>query len=480
MKACFVFVPERYNDASSDIPVIGNQGGKFPPMQFAYLASVLGHAGHEAKIIDANALGLSKEDTVGAIKKFNPDMVGFSTGVVMFRETISWIKHIKNQIDAPVVVGGDITLYYPKQLFSYKEVDYGVMGYDENTIVCLLESLGRKDELYKVSGLIYRTEQGIKMNYPIKGVDKDLNRLPAPAREHLPNNRYYEFYTEDPFTIMMTSTGCSCSCSFCFDKTDKLVEMPVEKVIEELRDCYYTHGVRDIDFRDRTFTLNRSRAIDLCREIKMLGLDVRWSCMTRIDLVDKELLKEMKGAGCVHIKYGLESGSKNILASMSKRIKLDLARKNIKLTKEAGIETYGFFMMGDKNETRETAKETIKLAKELDLDYAHFQRYTIWPNRPEYAQLKDELGYDLWERWMLDSEYRIERRNLCKELSETQLNSLLKRAYLEFYFRPSYIIRRLLKLRSPKIMLRSISAAFDILTDGLSAKAYMVVRSMLS
>ena len=480
MRICFVFIPERYNDASSDIPAIGNQGGKFPPMHFAYLASVLENKGHAVKIIDANALNLSVNNVTSEIKEFRPHLLGFSTGVVMFRETISWIRKIRSNINVPVVVGGDITTHYPNELFAHKEVDYGVIGYNEDILLNLTSSLQNKDNLGEISGLIYREKNKVIINYPKENRIKDLTRLPMPARHLLPNDKYYEFYTREPFTIVMASSGCACNCTFCFDKTDNLIERPIQDVIEEIKDCYYTHGIKEIDFRDRTFTANRDRVLQICSELKRNNLDIRWSCMTRIDLVDKEMLAAMKEAGCMHIKYGLESGAENILKDYNKHISLEKIKKNISLTKEAGIETYGFFMLGNKSETKETIKDTIKLAKELDLDYAHFQRYTIWPNRGDYNELKSALGYDLWREYITNNSFTIQKRNLCGQLSERELNIALKRCYLQFYFRPSYILKRLKNTYSLKVTLRSLSAALDIITNGHFIKGIELLRKRMT
>ncbi|MDP2767175.1 MAG: radical SAM protein, partial [Candidatus Methanoperedens sp.] len=110
----------------------------------------------------------------------------------------------------------------------------------------------------------------------------------------------------------------------------------------------------------------------LCEEIHERNIDVLWSCETRVDLINEELLKAMKKAGCYMIAYGIESGNQMILNNLRKKITIEQIRSAIELTHKAGIQSVGYFMLGSPWETPETIRETIDFTKSLKLDFAQF------------------------------------------------------------------------------------------------------------
>ncbi|MFH1849305.1 MAG: radical SAM protein [archaeon] len=479
INVALLFLPTQTNEASAEAPAVDSQGGVFPPLQLAYLGAVLEKAGHAAKIIDVNALNLGMGDAVQQLKKFNPRIIGISSSVVMWRETIKWARVIKRHLKADIVVGGTIMSHYPHEVLSFREIDYGVVGHDQQTLLGLIGAIISDGSLDRIEGLAFRSGSRVTVN-PFserrKFSTKDLNKLPLPARHLLPNDRYFEFYTKKRnFTIMLASTGCRYNCKFCASRLDPLVYRPVEDVVNEMRVCYAQHGVREIDFKDNTFTMDRKRTQRLCAHMAKKGLNrlIRWSCMTRADLVNEPLLKQMKQAGCVHIKYGIESGSQEILDRLGKGVTLDKIRESVYFTKKLGMEAYGFFMIGVPGETRETAQETIRFAHSLGLGRRSLVcrgRHDAYP--PEvsgyYPELKHELGYDMWRRYILDENYKLPRRNLHTELSEDEVNMLTLKAYRSFYFRPGHVLSSLIRHRDASIIRKGAVAALSMLTNGRS------------
>ena len=149
---------------------------------------------------------------------------------------------------------------------------------------------------------------------------------------------------------------------------------PVEHIIEELKTMQ-----RDIYFVDDTFTLNSDRAKHICMRMIEEKLDKRWRCDTRLDKLDKELLKLMIKAGCVRIKVGVESGSDRILSLMHKGINRKIIDKNIKLIKDVGIPFTVYLMVGHPEETDEDVEATIEFAKWAEADYYSLSTATPYP-----------------------------------------------------------------------------------------------------
>ena len=182
--------------------------------------------------------------------------------------------------------------------------------------------------------------------------------------------------------------------------------------------------------------------------------DISWKCETRVNLVDEELLQLMKRAGCYLIGYGIESGNQKILDVLKKGITIAEIERAVQMTRKAGIEILGYFMLGIPGEGEKEIRETIKFAKSLNIDYAQFSIATAFPGTELYqiAKAKNRIPKD-WQ----DSFYALGQTkkviSLC-ELDPETLQKYLKKAYRSFYFRPSYIKRKILEIKSPKTFWR--------------------------
>jgi radical SAM superfamily enzyme YgiQ (UPF0313 family) len=226
--------------------------------------------------------------------------------------------------------------------------------------------------------------------------------------------------------------------------------------------------VKEVLFYDDTFTMNRKRTLALCKSLLDRKIDLPWSCETRVDLVDLELLIEMRKAGCYLISFGVESGNQTILDSLKKGIKLEDAKMAFQLTKKAGIQTVGYFMLGSPGDTPDTIKETIEFAKSVDADFAQFSITTPFPGTELYEAYKSGSGtIDDWDKFIYAKVKNIDAPIFeTKRLSRADLESYIKTAYKEFYIRPSYIFKRLISLRTLsdlKVNLKGFGMFMDML-----------------
>lgn len=465
MRIALIFCPFSHRKFEEDLECVSNHFGVYPPLGLAYAASILEKAGHDVIIIDANALKLSKKETLNKIKAFKPQLLGFMLTTYMFRLTLEWIKYFKKDTGLPIVVGNLNVQLYPRETLSHNEIDYGIIGPAHESLPKLISAIENKTDISQIEGICYKNDGKIIIKLP-ESFKENFDNLPFPARHLLPNEKYFQFISKKKnFTIMITTKGCPSPCNFCFVNQVPYQERSVENVLEEIQECYNRYSIREIDFFEPSFTTNRNRVIKICDEIIKMNFDINWSCRARVDQVDEELLKKMKAAGCSRIYYGLESGDQSILKKINKNIALERIIETIKLTKKVGIKSMGFFMIGQPGDTKETALKTIKFAKSLPLDYVQFCRTIPKPCSYLDKKMQEATGRDYWRDFVLG---KIDVQRLptpWTNLTEKDKIKLTNKAYKEFYFRPKYIIKNIISIKSWHEFSRYLKASFEIISN---------------
>ncbi|MDD5555931.1 MAG: radical SAM protein [bacterium] len=447
MRLGLVFNPFSYKLHEENLRVVQRFFGLFPPLSLAWVAAIAEKAGHEVAIVDARTLRLTKEETLERLRRFSPDIIGFMMTTYMFRETLEWIRFLRERLKVPVLVGGYNLRVYPVESLMPEEIDFGCVEHAYHTVPKLLEELEGGRRFADVPGLAYK-ENGRVIVTP-HDLPIDFDKFPNPARHLLPNELYAEFPTERRnFTVMVTSLGCPRRCGFCEAGGTRYAPRRPETVVAEVEECCTKHGVREIDIFDYEFPVNRRRTLEICRLMKEKRLDVEWACRARVDSMDEHLLREMKEAGCRRIYYGLESGVQEILDRVNKGITLRQVQDTVRLTKETGIRPLGFFLVGAPGETRETFRRTVAFAKRLDLDYVQFSKTLAKPLTPLWREMVRETGYDYWREYILGNVPDMPLPRPWTGLGNEEIDRLAHRAYLSFHSRPLYLLRSALRLRS--------------------------------
>jgi len=462
MRLALVFNPFKYKVHEENIRIVQKYFGLFPPLSLAWVAAIAEKAGHEVIIVDARTLGLSKEETLDILRDFKPDIMGFMMSTYMFQDTLEWIRFLKSKLKIPVVIGGYNLRVYPNDSVSHSEIDFGVIEHAYYTIPALFRELGKEFPNFdSVPGLIYKKEGRVIINSHPQKID--FNDYPNPARHLLPNSLYAEFPTERRnFTVMVTSLGCPFGCVFCEAGRTEYNPRSPERVVEEIEECYHKYGIREIDIFDYEFTGIRERVIKICKLIQDKKIDIGWACRSRIDTVDEEMLIEMKKAGCNRIYFGLESGVQDILNKVNKQISTKKIKQTIDMCHRLGIRTLGFFLIGAPGDTRETVKETIKFSKQLNLDYVQFSKCLAKPLTTLWKDMVNAHGRDYWQDWILGKEIDRDIPRPWTSLSNEEINKLAKWAYISYYFRPAYILKQLIRLRSISELKRKFLAFVDM------------------
>ncbi len=195
------------------------------------------------------------------------------------------------------------------------------------------------------------------------------------------------------------------------------------------------------------------------------NLKINWDVRARVNTVDEELLELMGKAGCKRIHYGVESGTQKILNVLRKGITLKMAEDAFRWTKKAGIQTLGYFMIGSPEEKENDIKETNKFIKKISPDYIHVSITTPFPATDLYdLALKEKvIKEDVWKKFAQNPTEDFIAPLWEKEMPREKLFSLLKKIYRSFYFRPSYIIKRIIHLGSIKELINKSLAALKLL-----------------
>jgi radical SAM superfamily enzyme YgiQ (UPF0313 family) len=380
----------------------------------------------------------------------------------MFRETLEWASALKAAVRAPVVIGGYNLRVYPRESLMNNVVDYGCLNHALVMFPAFLKELEGERNFESVPGLIYKNNGEIIVNDP-SPEEEDFNAYPNPARHLLPNELYAEFPTERKnFTVMVTSLGCPRRCIFCEAGGTKYSPRSPDVVVDEIEQCARNFGVREIDIFDYDFVFQKDRVEHICDGIIGRGLDVTWACRSRIDHIDAILLEKMRKAGCRRIYYGIESNSQEILATMQKQISVGQVRDTIELTHKTGIKTLGFFLVGAQGETRKSIEETVKFAKQLNLDYAQFSKLTAKPWTKLWKDMVQDTGRDYWKDYVLGLEQEKQLPRPWTSLTNEEIDRLTKLAYLKFYVSPRFLWRAIKGVASFTEFKRKFLALIDM------------------
>lgn len=435
-----------------------------PNLSLAYLAGSLERAGFEVRYIEAFALRLSVEEIVKRLLEFNPVAVGFNMITETFLDSLAYIKLIKQSFPAPIVVGGMHLSLYPRETLSHECIDYGVIGEGWKSLPDLLHVIAAGGgKLDQISGLVWREDGEVVQNHATDG-GTPLDQVPFPARHLLPNDAYSCVMSKrHPVTVMISSYGCPFKCAYCDVGTISYQMRSAESVIAEVEECREKHGICEIWFQDETFTLNPERVHAICDAIRHKKLDITWSIRTRADLVTRDMLREMRAAGCFKIHFGVESADPDVLTRLGRSIPLDRMRDAFKWAREAGISTLAFFMIGNPGEDRAALERSMWFAKTISCDFIQVNKLTPCPPSKLYKQVVKETGRDFWAEYTLGRREAImEMGNYYSTFPPGELDRWQKRFFRSFYYRPSYVMRRLMSIRSWQEFATLAKAALSI------------------
>lgn len=412
----------------------------FIPLGIAYLGAMAQKTGHKVTVIDCQAEKLNYESFRDRIAQIPSDIVGVTATTLLYKSAMKLITIAKQvQPQAFTVLGGSHGTFWDENaLNEYPSLDIVVRGEGEQTFIELLDKLQTQSRVNNVLGITYRNGDKMAHNAD-RPFLQDLDSLPFPAHDLLPLEKLK--HNGKIIFPLVSSRGCVYWCDFCstvrmFGRGYRM--RSPKNVVDEMEFVYDKYGVDQVTFYDDAFSVDRNRVVKICEELHTRKLNIKWDCGTRVDMVDKELLKTMRGAGCFAVWLGVESGSEAILGAMNKKINLEQTRFAYKTAHEVGLMTIANTVLGFPGETEETAKATIRLIKELNPDDVGFYVATPYPGTPLYEQVK-KSG---WLRITDFDKYDTAGPTFeTPSLSMARLAELRAKAYQEFYLRPGYVFK---------------------------------------
>lgn len=363
------------------------------------------------------------------LEEYRPDIVGLSSVSQNFHIAQRYAKLCKER-GIPVIIGGVHMSTLPHTLTE--EMDVGVVNEGEDTIVELFDIFIKEkgfppEKLKKIEGIVYHDGDELKTTQ-IRARLKELDRLPMPARD----------LYEHPRRGIFTSRGCPYDCTFCFSKpfwgkTSRYFS--AEYVIKEMKDIYQRYNVSQISIYDDLFIANKPRFRKIVEYIREAGLHkkVSFNCNVRPNIVNDEIAALLKSMNITHVFLGIESGNDRVLKYLKKdACSVEQNQRAIEILKKHGIITYGGFIIGSPDETREEIMDTYRFIQRSGIDGFSPLMLTPLPGTPIWDNAKERgLVSDFMDWSILREEFgEVEERHIL--MSETLTRDELKGLHKKF------------------------------------------------
>ncbi len=381
--------------------------GVWMPLHYAYLAGHARSAGAEVRIYDAMSLGHDHARIAREIEQFRPELVGVTAITAMEPDARLVCRAAKRWNPRTLTVMGNVhpSFCWREILSQDENVDLIVRGEGEATLAELVASVAAGGGVGEIAGIAHRVD-GAPVSNPPRPFCPDLDAL-TPAFDLIDWPRYfYRPRPEGRLAIINSSRGCRQRCSFCsqqkFWERSWRGRRPEQFVaeLELLRDNY---GVRVAMLSDETPT------VDPARWERILDLMIeRRTCVellleTRVDdiLRDEAILPKYREAGVSHIYVGVESTNQETLDLYRKDTKVSESKRAIELINAHQMVSETSFVLGTPEETAESIRRTVDLAKWYGPDMAFFLAITPWPYADLYAELEAHIATRDYRRYNL-------------------------------------------------------------------------------
>ncbi len=343
------------------------------PFGLAYIASSLLNAGHDVTVVDMEGDHLSQPEAVLRTVNSSPDVVAFGGMVTRFRFVKELAIAIRKEIpNAFMTAGNSGVTTVPEIYLRSCQLDCVVLGEGEVTSVELLDSLQKKTDWHDVPGIAWLDTDGVLKKSPPREPVAELDTLPWPAWDLFPIENYVFSMDHRQKKVRhletLASRGCPFNCVYCYRIYGRSVRRrSPEAIVNELVELVKRYDIKYTGFPDDLFTSDRKFVMETCSLMKEKLPGIKWSCLGRVNTVDREMLETMKDAGCDWISYGIESGCDTMLEKMQRGVTAKQCLDAIKLTESAGIHVEGSFVIGMFGETRDSVMKTVEFCRQADI-----------------------------------------------------------------------------------------------------------------
>lgn len=450
------------------------------PDWLAYAAGVLEKDGFEVGFRDFIAEGGQLEDVARWIGEYKPRLMVLDATTPSIFSDIDCARMCKQASPETHItfVGPHVSVFGKETLEDSRgAIDSVARGEYDYTVRDLARGLSGGDGLECVKGITWGERGAIREN-PAQPIIENLDEIPFPAWRHLDVRRYRNNTYLFPYLDQISGRGCPNQCTFCqwpqVMHGRRYRYCSPERVVAELMENVARFKVQEVFFEDDTLTANRQRLRKICELILQSGRRVVWSCNSRVDWADLDLMKMMKTAGCRMLLIGPESGSQRILDNVRKGITLDQTRQFVDLARKAGLTTHSCWVVGLPGETKESVAQTIAFAKELDTDTV--QASSVMPQvGTELYDWAVQNGFIKMNSWR---DYAVEGEQTAvmeyPGLSQAEMNAAVNRFLRDYYFQPHVVLRLLRQSLARPSLLMSYMRGFGLLLKYLATRARLV------
>jgi len=424
-------------------------GTSWAPLTLALIAAVLRENGFKVSLKDCSNDEVSFEQLEEEIKSFQPKLLVVNTSTPSIDSDLKVADIAKKTgKDIKTVFFGIHPSALPEETFrGSPNVEFIAAGEPEYTVRDLAIAIRDNLPINTVKGLIYRADNKIIYNEKRPFIE-NLDELPYPAWDLVNINGYRLPITNRPFLLVLTGRACPYPCTFCaagafYGKKPRFRSW--QKIVAEMKYVKEKYNIRDFLFWSENAVFDRQQMCNISQGLEREVPGVRWVCNARVDIVDEELLRVMKKAGCWMIGYGIETGTQRVLDLMKKNIKIEDIEKAVALTKKVGIEVTGHVIVGYPGETRDDILSTMKLLKKVDPDYIQVYCSVPFPGSDLYEMAKKS-------GWITSTDWSMYEQNFSvlktPYLSPQDVMTLREQVIKSFYLNPRKMLKALFKVRS--------------------------------
>lgn len=372
------------------------------PIGMAYLASYISSKGYLVDGLNMSNYGLNKglEKLKLKLESEQYDVIGIGALTVAFEQIEKLVVHLRTITDAKIVIGGGVTSCESELVIKEIKPDYMVISEGELIFEELLSHINNPNEYNLPKGAWSLKGDEIVSNSDSYAIP-ELDELPFPDYELMGISEFMDLQTGSGWSYHKTdlvigkympisaSRSCPFKCTFCHHAgMGTYRKHSVKYAVDFIKKMTSKYNVKHLSIYDELFSMDKKRVMEFCKELR--PLDVTFMCQLRVDQVDKEMLQEMRKAGCIEISYGIESGSDLVIESMNKKIHVHQIENAIKLTREAKIGIQGNFLFGDPAETKETIEESIRFQEKNNLFFADWSMVIPYPGTVLHQKALDK------------------------------------------------------------------------------------------
>jgi len=454
-------------DVTTSWDIRSDKQGIYPPLGLLYIGTFLQKKlDVNIKLIDMVADNLTYKNLEELILKFNPNVVGITSCTENFLSSLEVAK-VTKKVDKKIltVIGGPHCIMFPNETLHHKEIDFLIAGEGEIVFYEFIKNLDSLENIEKLKGFWFK-KNNIIIDNGISNNIKNLDELPFPDRKLLDLSKYYCILGRKKNVITISSSrGCPHQCIYCDLKIKEFRLRTPENVFNEIKKCVEL-GFEEFYFIDDMFNITPKRVIEISEKILKLPKKIKWSFRGRVDTITNESLKIAAKSGCERIQFGLESSTDKKLKFLKKNITTKQIETAIKITNKNKIMSVGNFILGLPIEQNiNDINITINFAKKLNLDYAEFHLLKIWPGTElfDLAVKKNLANLDEWKNFVKNADLHFKPKMWTEHFNKDELRNIIKKAFREFYFRPSYIIKNFFKTNSLYELKRKILGFFELI-----------------